>query len=127
MYIILLGHLGKACGSARGFRPLSPAGADFVAEYYRSLSTRPVFVPTTAAAVRKLVEEPLPQSGAGLPELFGVIRDVVSRYNRHSAHPRFFGYICSPGAPITAISHMIAAALNINVTCWRSAPSGTEI
>ncbi len=109
------------------FALLAQLGADFVAEYYRSLSTRPVFVPTTAAAVRKLVEEPLPQSGAGLPELLGVIRDVVSRYNRHSAHPRLFGYICSPGAPITAISHMIAAALNINVTCWRSAPSGTEI
>ena len=106
---------------------MAQLGADFVAEYYASLANRPVFVPSTAEAIRKLVEEPLPQSGAALPGLLDVIRDVVSRYNRHSAHPRCFGYICSPGAPITAISHMIAAALNINVTCWRSSPSGTEI
>jgi len=109
------------------FSSLAQLGADFVAEYYRFVANRPVFVPSTAESVRKLVEEPLPQAGAGFPELLGVIRDVVSHYNRHSAHPRFFGYISSPGAPITAISHMIAAALNINVTCWRSAPSGTEI
>jgi aromatic-L-amino-acid decarboxylase len=109
------------------FRRLAQLGADFVAEYYGSLANNPVFVPSTAAAIRKLVEEPLPQSGAAFPELLEVIREVVSRYNRHSAHPRCFGYICSPGAPIAAISHMIAAALNINVTCWRSSPSGTEI
>jgi glutamate/tyrosine decarboxylase-like PLP-dependent enzyme len=106
---------------------LAQLAAGFVAEYYGSLADRPVLVPSTAEALRKLVEEPLPQSGAPFPELLEVIRGVVSRYNRHSAHPRFFGYVSSPGAPITAISHMIAAALNINVTCWRSAPSGTEI
>ena len=109
------------------FSRLAQLGADFVAEYYASLANRPVFVPSTAEAIRKLVEEALPQSGAAFPALLNVIRDVVSRYNRHSAHPRCFGYICSPGAPITAITHMIAAALNINVTCWRSSPSGTEI
>jgi aromatic-L-amino-acid/L-tryptophan decarboxylase len=109
------------------FSRLAQLGSDFVAEYYGSLANRPVFVPSTAEAIRKLVEEPLPQSGAAFPELLDVIRDVVSRYNRHSAHPRCFGYICSPGAPIATISHMIAAALNINVTCWRSSPSGTEI
>ena len=109
------------------FGQLAQLGADFVAEYYRSLAGRPVFVPTTAEAVRKLVEEPLPQSGTPFPELLAMIRDVVSRYSRHSAHPRLFGYVCSPGAPITAVSHMIAAALNINATCWRSAPSATEM
>ena len=67
------------------------------------------------------------EAGADLAGLLDVVRDVVARYNRHSAHPRFFGYVCSPGAPITAISQMIAAAMNINVTCWRSAPSGTEM
>jgi hypothetical protein len=86
------------------FRLLAQLGADFVAEYYRSLADRPAFVPTTAEAIRPLVDEPLPQSGAALPELLGVIGDVVSRYNRHSAHPRLFGYVCSPGAPITAIT-----------------------
>lgn len=109
------------------FTRLAQLGADFVAEYYASLADRPVLVPSTSEAIRRLVAEPLPPSGAPFPELLDIIRDVISHHNRQSAHPRFFGYISSPGAPIAAISHMIAAALNINVTCWRSAPSGTEI
>ena len=109
------------------FPSLAGAAADFVKEYYQSLSSRPVLVPTTAEALRKTLDEPLPECSTGLPELLGVARDIIAHYNRHSAHRRFFGYISSPGAPVTAISQMIAAAMNINVTCWRSAPSGTEI
>ena len=109
------------------FPALAGAAADFVKEYYQSLSSRPVLVPTTAEALRQALDEPLPRDGVALPQLLGVARNVIARYNRQSAHPRFFGYVSSPGAPITAISQMIAASMNINVTCWRSAPSGTEI
>jgi glutamate/tyrosine decarboxylase-like PLP-dependent enzyme len=38
-----------------------------------------------------------------------------------------FGYVASPGTAVTAIGHMIAAALNINVTAWRSAPSAADL
>ena len=53
--------------------------------------------------------------------------DVIARFSRHNAHPRFFGYVSSPGTPVTALGSMLAAALNVNVTCWRSAPAGTEL
>jgi aromatic-L-amino-acid decarboxylase len=109
------------------FPELARQGVDFVTQYYRSLAERPVIVPTTAETLRQALDEPLPEHGADLAGLLDVIRDVVARYNRHSAHPRLFGYLCSPGAPVTAISRMIAAAMNINVTCWRSAPSGTQM
>lgn len=109
------------------FPELARQGVDFVTQYYRSLGERPVFVPTTAEALRQTLDEPLPQQGADLTDLLDVIRDVVAGYNRLSAHPRLFGYLCSPGAPVTAISRMIAAAMNINATCWRSAPSGTQM
>ncbi len=109
------------------FADLARQGAEFVAQYYDSLAERPVFVPTTAAAVREALDEPLPAAGTDFAGLLDVIRDVIARYNRHSAHPRLFGYVCSPGAPVTTISRMIAAALNVNVTCWRSAPSGTQM
>lgn len=109
------------------FRDLASQAVDFVSEYYRSLASLPVFVPTTAAVLRETLDEPLPQSGVDLPDLLEIVQDVIAHYNRHSAHPRLFGYVSSPGAPITAISRMLAAAMNINVTCWRSSPSGTQI
>ena len=117
----------KLAVSPEEFPDLARQGVDFVTEYYRSLDCRPVYVPTTAAALRESLDEPLPQRGADLAELLEIIQAQIARYNRHSAHPRLFGYICSPGAPILTISHMIAAAMNINVTCWRSSPSGTQI
>jgi glutamate/tyrosine decarboxylase-like PLP-dependent enzyme len=109
------------------FGALARQAVDFVTDYYESLSSRPAFVPTTAKALRDSLDEPLPQSGVSLDAMLAVLDGVVSHYNRHSAHSRLFGYICSPGAPITSISHLIAAALNMNVTAWRSAPSGAQI
>ncbi|SPF43502.1 Pyridoxal-dependent decarboxylase [Candidatus Sulfopaludibacter sp. SbA4] len=103
------------------------AALERVAAYYESLPTRPVLIPTTSAAIRELIDEPLPQAGVDFDTLLDTVDDVIARFTRHSAHPRFFGYISSPGTPVTSLGSMLAAALNVNVTCWRSAPAGTEI
>ncbi len=55
------------------------------------------------------------------------MRDVVVEFSRHNGHPRFFGYVSSPGLPVAVMGSMIAAAMNINVTCWRSGPAATEM
>ena len=55
------------------------------------------------------------------------MRDVVQEFSRHNGHPRFFGYVSSPGLPVAAMGSMIAAAFNINVTCWRSGPAAAEM
>lgn len=117
----------KLALSAADFLDAARSAAELVAEYYRSLADRPVYVHTTAQALREILDEPLPREGGDLSPLLDTVRDVIARYNRHSAHPRLFGYVCSPGAPITVLSQMIAASMNINVTCWRSAPSGTQV
>jgi glutamate/tyrosine decarboxylase-like PLP-dependent enzyme len=52
---------------------------------------------------------------------------VVGEFSRHNGHPRFFGYVSSPGLPVASIGSMIAAAFNINVTCWRSGPAAAEM
>src|SRR5262249_51487893 len=98
-----------------------------VARYYESLAERPVLTPTTSAALRASLDEPLPQEGADFDALLRITDQVMARYTRHSAHPRFFGYVSSPGTPVTALGSMLAAAYNVNVTCWRSAPAGTEL
>lgn len=109
------------------FRDLARIALDRIAEYYGSLAGRPIVQPTTAAALRARLEEPLPQQGSDFASIMGELEDTVFRYSRHNAHPRFFGYISSPGTPVTAIGSMLQSALNINVTCWRSAPAGTEM
>ena len=99
----------------------------WVAEYYEGLPQRPPIVPTTSTALRNLLEEPLPAEGADLKALLRTVNEVIAGFSRHNGHPRFFGYISSPGSPIGAIAGLLSAALNINVTCWRSGPAATEL
>jgi glutamate/tyrosine decarboxylase-like PLP-dependent enzyme len=117
----------KLAPTSQEFRSMADAAVDFLADYFDRLETRPVLVPTTSRAIRGRIDEPLPMAGADLGALLDTVRNVISEYSRHSGHPRMFGYVASPGTAITAIGNMIAAAMNINVTAWRSAPSGTDL
>jgi glutamate/tyrosine decarboxylase-like PLP-dependent enzyme len=112
---------------AEEFRAIAAAAVDFLADYYQTVDGRPVLVPTTSREIRALIDEPLPQAGADFAALLDTLRDVICQFARHSAHPRMFGYVSSPGTAVTALGGMLAAALNINVTSWRSAPTGTDL
>jgi glutamate/tyrosine decarboxylase-like PLP-dependent enzyme len=103
------------------------AALDLVAEYYDTLAARPVVRPSTSAELRRRLDEPAPAGGQPFPELLDTVRDVVQEFSRHNGHPRFFGYVSSPGLPAAAMGSMIAAAFNINVTCWRSGPAAAEM
>ena len=108
-------------------RALGAAALDRVADYYAGLRDRPLLVPTTSADLRPLLDEPLPQAPAPFDALLDDLENTVFRYSRHNAHPRMFGYVASPGTPITAIGSLVESALNVNVTAWRSAPSAAEL
>jgi aromatic-L-amino-acid/L-tryptophan decarboxylase len=108
-------------------REMGRAALDLVAEYYDTLAERAVVRPTTSADLRRLLDEPAPPAGLPFADLLTTVRDVVEEFSRHNGHPRFFGYVSSPGLPVAAMGSMIAAALNINVTCWRSGPAAAEM
>jgi glutamate/tyrosine decarboxylase-like PLP-dependent enzyme len=103
------------------------ATLDRIASYYETLGSRPILVPTTSQALRDLLDEPLPRVGAPFDALLDELEAKVARFSRHNAHPRFFGYVASPGTPVTTIGGMIESALNINVTAWRSGPAAVEL
>jgi len=86
----------------------------------------PVFPDTSAVRVRELFRRPLPAEGVGLDALESGCREVV-RHSRQNNHPRMFGYVASPAAPVGALADALASALNANVTSWRSSPSATEV
>jgi aromatic-L-amino-acid/L-tryptophan decarboxylase len=109
------------------FRALARTAAELVTSYYESLPDRPILEPTSSEALRNTLREPLPREGAGFDILMATVQDVLLRYTRHNGHPRFFGYVASPGTGVGAIGSMIEAALNANVTSWRSAPAPTEL
>ena len=103
------------------------AAVEWMAEYCASLRDRAVVRSTSSQALRVVLSETLPDSGCDFQPLLDQFAGQISDYCRHNGHPRFFGYVSSPGTPVTAIASMLAAALNVNVTCWRSAPAATEL
>src|SRR5579872_832910 len=109
------------------FLALARTALEQLAAYYDSLATRPVLIPTTSRELRTRLDEPLPRDGADFASILATIEDVIIRHSRHSAHSRFFGYVSAPGTAIAAIGGLLTSALNINVTCWRSAPAGADL
>src|SRR5438045_5153226 len=108
-------------------REMGQTTLDWVAAYYESIRERALVRPATSATVRGLLDESLPREGCEFAELMQTVDGVINRFSRHNGHPRFFGYVSSPGAAVATMATMIAATLNVNVTCWRSGPAATEL
>jgi glutamate/tyrosine decarboxylase-like PLP-dependent enzyme len=117
----------KLAMTAEEIRTIGRDVVEWLARYYEGLPARPLLVPTTSAEMRTRVAGPLPASGTDFGELLGDFEQVIAGFSRHNGHPRFFGYISSPGSPISAMAQMLTAALNVNVTSWRSGPAACEI
>ncbi len=108
-------------------RASGAAAVRLIAEYFASLSGRPVFPDVTSESIRAALDRGLPIEGRDFAAILTAVRDVVIAGSRHNGHPRFFGYVAPPSTPAAAIADMVASALNSNVTSWRSAPAATEI
>lgn len=112
---------------SKRFREMATPALDLVERYYSQLSNMPVMPVTTARAVHDLLYEPLPQEASTVADALEVIQNVVYPLSRHNGHPRFFGYVASPGTAAAAIGDLLTAGLNANVTSWRSAPAASEM
>jgi len=107
-------------------RELSRVFNELTLDYVESPTALPVFPETSAEAVAEIFRRPLPVEGADARSLARDCEEMI-RHSRQSRHPRMFGYVASPAAPAAALASLFAAALNQNVTSWRSAPAATEI
>ena len=95
-------------------------------EYLSGPEALPVFPETSAERLAGLFGGGLPAEGVGLEGLAAACAEVF-RQSRQNGHPRMFGYVASPATPVGAFASLAAAALNSNVTSWRSAPGPTEV
>jgi len=106
---------------------MGQAAVEWAASYCESLRERPIVRRTTSAEIRGRLEAALPQEGCGFGELMATVDGVVAEFSRHNGHPRMFGYVASPGVAVAAAASLITAALNINVTGWRSGMAAAEM
>jgi hypothetical protein len=94
------------------FRRLAHAAADLVADHLAGIRTRPVFAPMTPAERAALLERPLPDRGIEPDALLALAGREVLTHPMGNGHPRFFGWVNSPPAPIGILAEFLAAALD---------------
>jgi glutamate/tyrosine decarboxylase-like PLP-dependent enzyme len=113
--------------TADEIRRIGSEAVELMAAYYDSLPGLRVFPETTAGEIRERLDRALPGEGADFSRLLEVFRDVIVPLSRHNGHPRFFGYIASPGTAATAIADLLTSTLNATVTSWRSATIAAQV
>lgn len=94
------------------FRRLGHITVDWVAEYLASVRARPVFVPMTGPERSTLLGRELPSKATAPEELLAAAREIVFSHPMGNGHPRFFGWVNSPPAPIGILADLLAAAVN---------------
>src|SRR5439155_4263803 len=114
---------------AATFRALGHRLVDQLASCLESLPRGPVTHNESPSAVRDALDltGPLPESGMDPGPLLERTAQLLFDHSLFNAHPRFFGYITAPPAPIGILGDFLAAALNPNVGAWTLAPAATEI
>ena len=114
---------------AEMFRGLGHRLVDQVADFLQSLPRGPVTHDESPSAVRAELDltGPLPESGMDAGLLLERTAQLLFDHSLFNGHPRFFGYITAPPAPIGILGDFLAAAVNPNVGAWMLSPAATEI
>ena len=108
------------------FDELARAFGGLTADYFGRSAEGPVLRATSAEALAAAFDRALPTEGEPLDRLVDDCRALLGA-SRDNGHPRMFGYVTSPPTPVGAYATLLGAALNQNVTSWRSAPAATTI
>ena len=114
---------------AATFRALGHRLVDQLAELIDSIPTRPVTRDLAPSSIRSALglTASLPEEGTDPGELLDQTAHRLFDCSLFNAHPRFFGYITAPPAPIGILGDFLAAAINANAGAWRLSPAATEI
>src|SRR6185503_6618602 len=94
------------------FRRFAHAAVDLVADYLAGLGAAPVFRPMSPAERTTLMHEPLEAAGIAPERMLERVRTAVLPHAMGNGHPRFFGWVNSPPAPVGVVADFLAAALN---------------
>jgi glutamate/tyrosine decarboxylase-like PLP-dependent enzyme len=93
------------------FRALGYQAVDLAASHLAGMREAPVFQPMSPADRLTLLDQPLPASGTAPAEILGRFAADVLPYPMGNGHPRFFGWVNSPPAPMGILAELLAAAM----------------
>jgi glutamate/tyrosine decarboxylase-like PLP-dependent enzyme len=94
------------------FRRLGYQAVDMAAAHLAGIRERLVFRPMTPQQRAALLELPLPDAGTPPEAILRQIEASILPHPMGNGHPRFFGWVNSPPAPLAVLAELLAAALD---------------
>jgi glutamate/tyrosine decarboxylase-like PLP-dependent enzyme len=115
--------------SAEEFAEIGHRLIDDIALLLAGMRNRPLTSGETPEEIRELLgaTAPLPEHGAPASEVVREATDLLVDHSLYNSHPRFFGYITAPAAPIGILGDLLAAAINPNGGAWKLSPMASEM
>lgn len=94
------------------FHRLGTRAVEIATEHLGGIRRGTVFTPMPAEARQSLLDQPFPESGTAPDAILATFRDAILPYPMGNGHPRFFGWVNSPPAPMGVLAELLAAAVN---------------
>jgi len=98
--------------AAAEFLTLAQRAVGLAADHLHGIGRGPVYQPMRPDERARLLEQPLGDDGRDPNAILDLVRDAVLPHPMGNGHPRFFGWVNSPPAPIGVLADLLAAAMN---------------
>ena len=103
---------GRLDLDAQELRRLALRAVDLVVDHLGGIRERDVYRPMTPAERHELLAAPLPEDGESPETILDRVHASVLTHPMGNGHPRFFGWVNSPPAPLGVLADFLAAALD---------------
>jgi aromatic-L-amino-acid decarboxylase len=96
-------------------RKIGYQAVDLIADHLASIPDTPVFRPLPATTADAWMATPAPTAGTSAESIVAQFAADIAPYPFGNGHPRFYGWVNSPPAPIGIVAAALAATMNPSV------------
>jgi aromatic-L-amino-acid decarboxylase len=100
---------------------------EFLSDYQGGLDEQRVFPKLDRHVIREILDEPWPEQGRPLADLFAEAEQRLVPNSTHIAHPRFLAYVIGSPNGLAPFAEAVTTALNQNCGIWSLSPAANAI
>lgn len=100
---------------------------DLIADYRRTISSRPVMATTRPGAVKALLAAQAPAAPEPFAQVLADVERIILPHLSHWQHPKFFAYFPSNAALASVLGDFLSTGLGVLGIAWQTSPALSEL
>ena len=100
---------------------------DLIADYRRTISSRPVMATTRPGAVKALLAAQAPAAPEPFTQVLEDVERIILPHLSHWQHPKFFAYFPSNAALASVLGDFLSTGLGVLGIAWQTSPALSEL